>query len=268
MIRERGTWNVTGGLRRSRLCACLRVLIRPVAWAGTPTRAGAGATDAGRPSHSTLHVTGPLHVAVLICVYLFSSVGYISFAAPMTQPPGPTTRIAAPTTQPASMPSLPDDFAILKSRNGFAHGRGGPGGPNGPGAGPQGPRGPEAALVFRGAVDESDHFTAFIEDINVKRVMELPSGAPVGRGRIKSIDLDSIVYESGGASRRIEVGQNLEGQVVPPTPTSKPAGPQPPLGPQGPMPPGQGPPGPEQMPPGRGAPAQRAARGAQAARSG
>ena len=206
----------------------------------------------------------------LICVYLCSSVANISSAGPATQSAHPTTQPAHPATgpsvqaaSPASVPSLPDDFAILKSRNGFAHGRGGP---NGPGAGPQGPRGPEAGLVFRGAVDEADHFTAFIEDTNGKRVMELAPGAPVGRGRIKSIDLDSIVYESGGASKRIEVGQNLEGQVVPPTPTSKPAGPQPLPGPQGPMPPGQGPPGPQQMPPGRGGPVQRAPQNAPVAK--
>ena len=43
---------------------------------------------------------------------------------------------------------------------------------------------------------------------------------------MKTITLDSIEYEAaGGAAKRIEVGQNLLGVVVPPTPTSKPASP-------------------------------------------
>jgi hypothetical protein len=222
-------------------------------------------TNAQSSASSRFTFCVPL-IVLCICVHLCSSVANISFAAPASQPSLPATRPSAPLTQPASAPTLPDDFAVLKTRNGFAHGRGGPGGP---GDGPQGPKGPEAVLVFRGAVDAADHFTAFIEDTNLKRVMELAPGAVIGRGRIKSIDLDSVVYESAGSSRRIEVGQNLDGQVVPPTPTSKPAGPQPPGGPASPQgPPGPGAPGPEQTPAGRGTPVQRAPRAAPASKPG
>lgn len=164
-------------------------------------------------------------------------------------PPGAAGKNAPP--RPVKNLPLPEDFAIFKTRNAFAHGKG-QGGPGGPG----GPKGPEAGLVFRGAVDEVDHVTAFVEDTASKRVMELAAGAMLASGKIKSVDLDTLVYESPAGSKRIQVGQNLDGQVVPPTPAAKPAGPQPqpggPGGPQGQMPPGQ--PGP--MPPGQPAPAR------------
>jgi hypothetical protein len=52
------------------------------------------------------------------------------------------------------------------------------------------------------------------------------AGEAIARGKVKTITLDSIEYEAaGGGAKRIAVGQNLMGVVVPPTPTSKPAGP-------------------------------------------
>ncbi|HEY2589713.1 MAG TPA: hypothetical protein VGI81_28475 [Tepidisphaeraceae bacterium] len=138
---------------------------------------------------------------------------------------------------------MPAEFEILRTRNPFAHGKGGPGGPNAPG-------GPEAMFVLRGVAEAGKQSTAFIEDVAAKRVMELAAGSPVATGRIKSVDIDTIEFEAMGHSRRIAVGQNLAGQVVPPTPASKPAAPQAPPGGQGP---GNGPqPGPPggPMPPG------------------
>lgn len=176
-------------------------------------------------------------------------------------PAGPAPSVARPvhpapaTTQGAPPPvTLPPDYAILQSHNPFAHGKPGPGGPKMEG-GPGAPGGPETLFVLKGVVGAEGQFTAFVEDTTAKRVVELTAGSPLGPGRIKSIAVDAIEFESAGASRRIEVGQDLSGRVVPPTPTSKPAGPQPPPGagppPGGPEGPPQGPgPGPGQRPPG------------------
>ena len=181
-----------------------------------------------------------------------------SDAAP---PAGPAPSVARPvhpapaTTQgaPATV-RLPPDYAVLQSRNPFAHGKPGPGGPKGAG-GPGAPGGPETLFVLKGVVGAEGQFTAFVEDTTAKRVLELSAGAALGPGKIKSIDVSAIEYESAGTSRRIEVGQDLSGRVVPPTPTSKPAAAQPPPGagppPGGPGGPPQGPgPGPGQRPPG------------------
>jgi hypothetical protein len=74
-------------------------------------------------------------------------------------------------------------------------------------------------------------------------VTSVATGGAIAVGRIKSINLDAIEYESAGNARRIEVGQNLNGEVVPPTPTTKPAAGPPPGAPGAPGQPGGPPPG-------------------------
>ena len=151
-----------------------------------------------------------------------------------------------PTTQPAKVASvLPKEFAIFEQQNPFAHGPAAPPAPAGP---PQG--GPEASLVFKGVMDNSGKCIAFIEDLASKHVTQVMAGQPIGRGKIKSINLDAMEFEVMGAMRKILVGQNLDGQVVPPTPPQPAA--QPPGGPpQGPQP---GPNGPQPMPMPQGPP--------------
>jgi hypothetical protein len=119
--------------------------------------------------------------------------------------------------------SLPAEFALLRTRSPFrsAGSRGGPVG------------GPDATLVFKGVVQDGAAFVAFIEDVNAKNVLQVATGDAVGRGKVKSIDLDSIQYEVDGDSHRIQVGQNLNGETVQPTPTSKPSEPTPAAGPPG-----------------------------------
>src|SRR5438105_11688855 len=142
--------------------------------------------------------------------------------AAFTQPPRLATSRSA-VTQPttATAVALPEEFAILHTRSPFMHG------PK-PGRG----AGPEASLVLKGAVEIGGRFIAFFEDKSSKRVMQLSMGEAVGRGKVKKISLDAIEYEAAGAAaaKRIEVGQNLNGEVAPPTPTSKPAGPPTPAG--------------------------------------
>jgi hypothetical protein len=134
-------------------------------------------------------------------------------------------------TQPADSVLLPGDYAVLESRNPFGRGHG-----HGARAG-----GPDATFVFEGTIQSGNGFTAFVENMAAKSVIQVAVGDAVARGRVKSIDLDALEYEVAGNNRRIEVGQNLNGETPPPPPppASKPTAP--------PMP---GPGGPQQMPPG------------------
>jgi hypothetical protein len=113
------------------------------------------------------------------------------------------------------MAALPPEFAIFQTRSPFAKGPKKPSTAAG---------GPEASFVLKGAVDVGGRLTAFVEDLSAKKVLQVAAGQPLAGGRVKGITLDAIEYETtGGPARRIEVGQNLMGQVVPPTPASKPA---------------------------------------------
>lgn len=141
-----------------------------------------------------------------------------------------------PATQPAPSPFLPPEFAIFQSRNAFARG-----GKTGPGPGPGGP---EAAFVLRGVAQAGDSLIAFLEDKAAKHVMQFSVGQTVARGKISSINLDGIVYQGMGNVKNIKVGQDLSGQVVPPTPTSKPAAPPQTGGGEQSLPPGAQPPSP------------------------
>ncbi len=166
----------------------------------------------------------------------------------------PIVRQARPTTGPSSRPAnpsaaaLPKEFAIFEKQNPFAHGP--------PPQLASAQMGPESNLVLKGVMDTSGTCVAFIEDTASKHVMQVSSGQPVGRGRLKMVSLDAVEYEAMGNAKKIMVGQNFNGQVVPPTPATQPAGPQPPPGAPGP---GQGPPpgpgGPQPMP-GRPGPAR------------
>lgn len=174
-------------------------------------------------------------------------------ASPATSPIAPATTQSAPgngaggtgaaSSQPVARPALPVEFEVLQKRNVFAHGPGA----GGPGAAATGP---EAMMVLKGVVEAGGRFMAFVEDKGSKRVETVTEGATLASGRITGMNLDGIEYQAGGsAARRIAVGQNLRGEVVPPTPTSKPAPPAP--APGAPGHPG-GPPG---QPPGRPVPA-------------
>jgi hypothetical protein len=136
--------------------------------------------------------------------------------------------------------ALPAEFAILQTRSPFGRG------PKKPGPTPA--AGPEASFVLKGVVDVGGRLTAFVEEIPAKRVLQVSTGDSLARGRVRGVTLDAIEYDAAGAAKRIEVGQNLMGQVVPPTPTSKPAGA--PGQPGQPGQPGMPQPGQPGMPPG------------------
>jgi hypothetical protein len=226
---------------------------------GSKSRAGAAASS---PSSSRIVVKpgGPVVTTTLAATTATTATAATTSASASTTPSarggGAATRAggAAVAAVPA-VPVLPPEFAIFQTRSPFGRG------PKKP---PANAGGPEASFVLKGAVDVGGRLTAFVEDLSAKRVVQVTAGQPIARGRVKGITLDAIEYEAaGGPAKRIEVGQNLMGQVVPPTPASKPAA-GPPGRPGGPGQPG-GPPQPG-MPPGavRVAPGQPAPRPAPA----
>ncbi len=85
------------------------------------------------------------------------------------------------------------------------------------------PVGPDAGFVFKGAIQVGQGFTAFVEDLVGNRVIELAAGDTISRGRIKSIDIDSIEYVVAANTRRVTVGQTLEAVDFQVKPTSQPA---------------------------------------------
>ena len=143
----------------------------------------------------------------------------------------PTTLPVAATTQPDGNVTLPEEFAVLQTHSPFGHGR-------------HAAPGDEDSLVFKGVMQTDERFVAFLEDLSSKQVIQATVGDAISHGRITSVDLDSIEYEATGKSLRVQVGQNLMGQVVAPTPTSQPAAPGPPGNGRPPRPPG--PPSPDQ----------------------
>jgi len=148
---------------------------------------------------------------------------------------GPATQPAGPVVMAA--PSLPEAWGVLTKRSIFA--RGGvpaaiPGAP-GPDAGP------DAHIALRGVVlEDNAQYSAFLEDTAGNHTMRVRPGDSIGQGRIKAINLDSLVFETPLRTTHVQVGQSLLGAPLPaPQPQPKPAGPQgPPQGgpQQGPMP--------------------------------
>jgi hypothetical protein len=130
---------------------------------------------------------------------------------------GTPARPAHQQPMPDPSATLPTEYAFLKTRNPFAHG----GHTGAAGAG-----GPDATLVFHGVAEMGASFTAFIEDMPARHVLQLSAGDAVGRGKIRSIDIDSLEFDVAGKIKRIEVGQNLNGEVVASPPPKPPASPE------------------------------------------
>lgn len=173
-------------------------------------------------------------VAILVVIWLITLVTGGSHAPnrPGQSASSSNRAEAGAAAQPADAALLPPDYAVLQSRNPFGRGHG---------RGARGAGGPDAGFVFEGAVESARGFTAFVENVAAKNVMEVVVGDALGRGHVRSINLDGMDYEVAGNRRRIEVGQNLNGETPPPPPppVTKPSGP--PAQPNG---------APPQMPPG------------------
>ena len=162
-------------------------------------------------------------------------------ARPSTQlSTSPRVAIQSPLPSPA-MP-LPEQWLLLMRRSIFA--RGGvpapvPGAPNPADAG-----GPDGQIALRGVVlEDNSQYSAFLEDTAGNHTMRVRPGDNVGMGRVKTINLDSLVFETPLRTTHVQVGQNLLGAPMPaasPQPSGPPGPPQggPPAGPAPNLPPG------------------------------
>jgi hypothetical protein len=155
---------------------------------------------------------------------------------PSTQP---SAAIAAPAMMlpiPGPMPaavSLPEQWSLLIKRSIFA--RGGVPAPV-PGAANPDAAGPDGHIALRGVVlEDNSQYSAFLEDTAGNHTMRVRPGDSVGMGRVKTINLDSLVFETPLRTTHVQVGQNLLGAPLPAAPAQ-------PAGPPGP-PPGGPPPG-------------------------
>jgi hypothetical protein len=125
----------------------------------------------------------------------------------------PPARASQPSTR-AGKGRLPPEFSILETRSIFFPRR----------AAVALPAGSDTGFVFKGVIQVGQGFTAFVEDVPHKRVIQVATGDPLANGRVKSIDIDTIEYSGAVDTRRITVGQNLEAVDVPVMPASRPAG--------------------------------------------
>ena len=153
---------------------------------------------------------------------------------PATQP-APAIVAAALRPPPGPAPlSLPEKWSLLIRRSIFS--RGGVPAPVPGAAGPADAGGPDGHIALRGVVLENNsEYSAFLEDTAGHNTIRVRPGDPVGMGRVKAINLDSLVFETPLRTTHVQVGQNLLGA---PLPAAQP----PPAGPTGP-PPGAPPPG-------------------------
>jgi len=71
---------------------------------------------------------------------------------------------------------------------------------------------PESYLLLKG-IAHDNQFIAFVEDKRTGSVLRLRQGDPVARGRVKSLDLDSLEYEFQGKTTLVHVGSDLEGGI-------------------------------------------------------
>ena len=70
---------------------------------------------------------------------------------------------------------------------------------------------PESYYRLKGVVQEDGVFIAFVEDTRSSRVLRLRQGDSVARGVVKSLTLDSMVYEFEGQTVTVQMGRDLEG---------------------------------------------------------
>lgn len=152
------------------------------------------------------------------------SLAMIRTVSPATRPA--STSIAGRGTVPAAMPAptfvLPGPFAILNKRTIFSKT-----GIAAPPGGAQAKPSPEASMAVRGIVSDDTSFLVFVEDTVSHRTMQLRPGDPVAGGKVREIGFDDFAFESAGAVKRIQIGQNLLGTLMPPVVAASP-------GPQGP----------------------------------
>jgi hypothetical protein len=80
---------------------------------------------------------------------------------------------------------------------------------------------PEDRLTFRGVLREGAMLIAFVEDAGTGSTLRLKVGDTLGRGSVRELTLDQLVFDVGGKLMRAEIGQTLTGST--PAPSTRPA---------------------------------------------
>jgi hypothetical protein len=86
---------------------------------------------------------------------------------------------------------------------------------------PSGPRRVEETFVLTGIALQEGRHVAFIENSGTRATQRLLPGEAVAGGKVISVELDSLEFESKGRRFRVAIGRNLLGDVfVAETPTA------------------------------------------------
>ena len=82
-------------------------------------------------------------------------------------------------------------------------------------------------LVLTGVINQGPDYVAFFEDTRTGKTITVQVDAPLGRGRVTAMAMDSVDYTYDGRTTRIAVGSSLSGAVAllsrPAAPLSTPA---------------------------------------------
>ena len=142
----------------------------------------------------------------------------------------PTTREQSQQSARSTRERYSDRYSILTQRNIFLkdrshasrNGRNGNGSTTQSSSTQPSHRSPEETLLLRGIVIEQGEVRAYFEDIANSRMVRVAQGETIARGRITSIGLDAVEYETsggggaatiGGHRTFVAVGTDLTGKV-------------------------------------------------------
>ena len=119
-------------------------------------------------------------------------------------------------TEPAQRPASQDDYKLVVTRNIFVRERGSRRADDASQRTPAPASRPERYIALRGIVSEGAEFVAFLEDVRTGATSVLRTGDAIASARLSTITRDYIECESDDGTRRVEVGQTLEGEASSP----------------------------------------------------
>jgi len=150
-------------------------------------------------------------------------------AQPGTQPAAPPTTQPAPATATTPVPASrtpelfprrsPDRYEVLVQRNIFLRHSGGEGRSEG-GGGRSPAHSAGASWALTGIVLIASDQVAFIENMQTGETLRLRAGQDSPAGRILRIAPDYIELAGAESLRRIDIGLQLNGEIVAATPSS------------------------------------------------
>ena len=76
---------------------------------------------------------------------------------------------------------------------------------------------PEQSVAFRGVLCPDEEYVAFIENVQTGQISVVKAGDELARGRVAAITLDTLAYDADGKVLKIQLGQDLTGEIAAPT---------------------------------------------------